>query len=68
MDALVYGKLDGIETALNTLVDSITSYNPSVAAATELLVADDELDSAVKQRMKSFLLLKRLCALTSTQW
>ena len=68
MDAIVYGKLDGVETALNTLIDSITSYNPSVAAATELLVADDELDSAVKQRMKSCLLSKRRYALTSAQW
>ena len=51
MDAIVYGKLDGIEVALNTLIDSITSYNPSVAAATDLLAADDELDHAVKQCM-----------------
>lgn len=67
MDALVYSKLEGVETALNTLIDSITSYNPSVVAATELLVADDELDSAVKQRMRVFSLLKLLHALTSLQ-
>ena len=53
MDGVVYGKLDGVETALNTLIDSIASYNPSIAAATDLLAADDELDKAVKQCMKS---------------
>ena len=67
MDALVYSKLEGVETALNTLIDSITSYNPSVVAATELLVADDELDSAVKQRTKAFSLSKLLHALTLLQ-
>lgn len=54
MDGLVYGKLDAVETALNTLIDSITSYNPSVTAATELIVADDELNSAVQQGMTTY--------------
>lgn len=56
MDAVVHGKLDGVETALNTLIDSITSYNPSIAAATDLLAADDELDKAVKQCMKTIII------------
>lgn len=68
MDALIYGKLDGVETALSTLIDSITSYNPSVAAATGLLNADDELDSAVKQRMEPFSPLRLLYVLTAIQW
>ena len=49
MDAIIQGMLDGVETALNTLIDSITSYNPSVAAAADLLAADDELNKGVKQ-------------------
>lgn len=50
MDTVFHKKFDGIEVALNTLIDSITSYNPSVAAAADLLTADDELENAVKQR------------------
>ncbi|KAF2457430.1 vitamin-D-receptor interacting mediator subunit 4-domain-containing protein [Lineolata rhizophorae] len=36
------------EEALNALVDSITSYNPSVSAAQDLLAADEELGRGVE--------------------
>lgn len=50
MNAAIQGQLDRIETALNALVASIESYNPSVPAAIDLLAADTELQQGVKQR------------------
>lgn len=50
MNAIIQGQLDRIEAALNTLVSSIESYNPSVPAAIDLLAADTELQEGVKQR------------------
>ncbi|KAL9599426.1 MAG: hypothetical protein Q9219_003863 [cf. Caloplaca sp. 3 TL-2023] len=49
MNALLHGQLDRVEAALNTLVSSIESYNPSVPAAIDLLAADFELQKGVKQ-------------------
>lgn len=48
MKSLIQGQLDRVDSALNTLVDSIASYNPSVFAATELLAADDELTKGIE--------------------
>lgn len=42
-------RLDRVETALNSLIESIASYIPSTTAATELLEADDELNESVDQ-------------------
>lgn len=50
MNALLQAQLDRVETALTTLIDSITSYNPSVTAAIDLLSADDELSKGLEQR------------------
>ena len=50
MDATLQKQFERIEAALNTLVDSITTYNPSPQAAIELLAADDELSSGLSQR------------------
>ncbi|KAI4190213.1 MAG: hypothetical protein L6R41_000959 [Letrouitia leprolyta] len=49
MNAIIQGQLDRVEVALNTLVSSIESYNPSVPAAIDLLAADTELQKGVKQ-------------------
>lgn len=43
-------QLNRIEVALNTLIDSITFYSPSLEAATDLLTADDGLTESLKQR------------------
>ena len=48
MNSIIQGQLDRVETALNTLIESIASYNPSVTAANDLLAADDELAERVK--------------------
>lgn len=50
MNAVIQTQLDGIETALNALVDSISSYNPSIQAASTLLQADVDLQGGLKQR------------------
>ena len=49
MNAVIQSQLDRVEAALNTLIDSITSYNPSINAAADLLAADDELNNGVQQ-------------------
>ena len=48
MNSIIQGQLDRVDTALNALIESIASYNPSVAAANDLLAADDELAKGVK--------------------
>lgn len=50
MNSIIQGQLDRVDAALNTLIDSIASYNPSIAAAKDLLAADDELTRGVKSR------------------
>lgn len=49
MEAIMQSRLDRVETALNTLIDSIASYIPSTNAASDLLEADDELNESVHQ-------------------
>ena len=43
MDVILEDHLLRVELALNTLLDSITSYNPSPTAAGELVTADERL-------------------------
>jgi hypothetical protein len=50
MDTILDAQLQRMETALNTLLDSIITYNPSTAAADNLLQADDELNRGLEQR------------------
>ena len=51
MNTIIEAQLDRVETALNTLVESIASYNPSIPAASALLSADDDLNNGLKQCM-----------------
>ncbi|KAK4985827.1 hypothetical protein LTR66_008062 [Elasticomyces elasticus] len=55
-----------VETALNTLVDSIASYNPSVAAADELVAADDEVSESLHQLATHQANYARIVALRQT--
>ncbi|KAL8750287.1 MAG: hypothetical protein Q9199_007171 [Rusavskia elegans] len=48
MNSMIQSQLDRVDTALNALIASIESYNPSVPAAFDLLAADDELQRGVK--------------------
>ncbi|KAI5209949.1 hypothetical protein E4T39_00562 [Aureobasidium subglaciale] len=38
-----------LETALNTLVESVAAYNPSISAADALVAADEDLDESLGQ-------------------
>ena len=49
MDEILQRQLDRLESALATLTDSISSYNPSIPAAQNLLAADDELQQGLQQ-------------------
>lgn len=48
MNNLIQAHLDGIETSLTALLESISTYNPSIPAATALLAADDSLQASLK--------------------
>lgn len=53
MNTTLQAQFDRVETALNTLIDSISAYNPSPAAAVALVAADDDLSHGLDQRIKS---------------
>ncbi|KAI9674193.1 MAG: hypothetical protein M1817_002011 [Caeruleum heppii] len=47
--AVLQKQFQSVEVALNTLVESIASYNPSTEAAVSLIEADDELSRGLEQ-------------------
>jgi hypothetical protein len=51
MNSLLQTQFTGVEVALSALVDSISSYNPSPAAAQNLVAADDALNASLEQCM-----------------
>jgi len=55
MDARLLAQLDRFERALDTLIESISTSNPSVAAAEQLVAADDAVADGLKQRRCRFL-------------
>ena len=48
MDTILQSRLNDLESALTTLVDSLTSYNPSPSAAHTLVAADAALQSSLE--------------------
>lgn len=50
MNAQIQDQFDKLDAALNTLISSITSYNPSTAAAEALVEADDKLSQSLDER------------------
>lgn len=50
MDAILDKRFENLETALNTLIESITTYNPSTLAAANLIAADEELNQGLETR------------------
>lgn len=50
MNTTLQSQFDRVETALNTLIDSISAYNPSPSAAVALVAADDDLSHGLDQR------------------
>ncbi|KAA8914508.1 mediator complex, subunit Med4, partial [Sphaerosporella brunnea] len=49
MNATVQKALDTVENRLQELIESIASYNPSPAAASALIEADNELEETLEQ-------------------
>lgn len=49
MEEILESHFQRIEVALQTLIDSITTYNPSPPAAVELVAADDALGEGLEQ-------------------
>ncbi|MCJ1435297.1 hypothetical protein MMC27_004669 [Xylographa pallens] len=66
MNTVLQSQLDRIETALTNLIDSITSYNPSIPATHELLAADDALTDGLNQLTLHQANYARILALQST--
>ena len=52
MEAEISTQFDKLEDAFQELIESITTYNPSVKAAEELLAADDDLSSGLEKRKR----------------
>lgn len=53
MDRFIDARLDRVEKALATVIDSIAKYNPSPALAEDLLAADRELSGGLEERERS---------------
>lgn len=51
MEEILETRFQRVEAALQTLIDSITTYNPSPPAAVELVAADDSLSEGLEQCM-----------------
>ena len=52
MEEVLDHQFQRVDTALKTLVDSLTSYNPSPAAALELVAADENLNLGLEKRKR----------------
>jgi hypothetical protein len=55
MSDYVDARFARVEKALETLIKSITGYNPSPAIANDLVTADSELNEGLEHRMFSLL-------------
>lgn len=53
MNKTIDARFERVEKALQTLITSISTYNPTPAHATDLLVADAELNQGLEQRKLS---------------
>jgi hypothetical protein len=49
MEDILDERFQRLETALNVLIESITTYNPSVTAADDLNAADDYFNEGLGQ-------------------
>lgn len=49
MDKIMVARFDRVDKALNTLIDSISKYNPSVYQGSELVAADAELSKSLEE-------------------
>jgi predicted RNA-binding protein with PIN domain len=63
MEEILDERFHRLETALNVLIESITTYNPSVSAAVDLIAADDNLSEGLDQRKSSASVCTLYCSL-----
>ncbi|PNS15398.1 hypothetical protein CAC42_657 [Sphaceloma murrayae] len=49
MLSILQTRYQRVEKALDTLLESVTAYNPSLAAADELVAADDDVNDALEE-------------------
>ena len=50
MEEELSARFDKLENAFVELIDSITTYNPSIEAAEDVLTADDDLSEGLERR------------------
>src|SRR6266480_4024260 len=60
MDTVLQKQLDRLEIALTKLLDSITTYNPSLPAAHDLLAVEEDLSKGLEQRKFPIILTNEL--------
>jgi hypothetical protein len=53
MDEVMESRIQKMETTVNTLVDSMTTFNPSITAVEALIEADEELNHGIIMRRLS---------------
>lgn len=65
MNAIVQRSFDSLETSLESLVESVSSYNPSPPAAIAVVNADDILTESLEQRTSHIALNWTTCSIGS---
>jgi hypothetical protein len=50
MDAILQESFQNMESAINDLVDSMTTYNPSMAAVQSLQAANEQFSASIATR------------------
>jgi hypothetical protein len=64
MDKLIDARFERVEKALQTLITSIATYNPTPAHATDLLTADNELNKGLEQCTRPASLTKTMLTIS----
>lgn len=57
MEQILDERFNRVDVALNALIESITTANPSISATQDLIAADDSISEGLEQR-KSLRLLE----------
>ncbi|PSK56742.1 Mediator of RNA polymerase II transcription subunit 4 [Elsinoe australis] len=66
MLSILQTRYQRVEKALDTLLESITAYNPSIAAADELVAADDDVNDALEELATHHANYSRILTLRAT--
>lgn len=59
MNTVLDQSFKNLETALSTLIESISLYNPSPLAASQVIVADNEMSKSLELRKRPRLLARK---------